>query len=220
MAESLSLRAHNGIIRMILTRELPPGAVLQEAALAEALAMSRTGVREAIQRIEAEGLAVHEGRFLKVRNLSGSEVREIFALRAELEGFAARHAVALPLAQIDAMEATIRTLMAEGPGEGESEREVDDAFHAMLARVTQNATLERQIAELRLRTCMFDASQVPERFRLGAEEHLGILAALRARDGALAEARMRDHADHACEAILRLFDGLAREHGSEQGPAE
>lgn len=211
MTEPLFTRAYVQIIQMILSYQLLPGAALQEGKLAEELHMSRTPVREAMKRIEAEGLAVRDGRFLRVRQLVRAEVEEIFALRVALEGFAARQAVSLPEAVIDAMAARVRDLMQRGPGAGEAERQVDNDFHTLIARACENRTLLRTVADLRLRTCMFDVHQVPNRFAQGCEEHLGILAALAARDGALAETRMIAHVQNACAAILGRLETLQAE---------
>ena len=71
MNKPLAKQAYASIIEMILAGALKPGDLLQEGKLGDELAMSRTPVREAIKRIEAEGLAVQEGRFLKVKAATG-----------------------------------------------------------------------------------------------------------------------------------------------------
>lgn len=206
MTSSLATRAHARIIEMILSGALNPGDVLQEAKLGVLLDMSRTPVREAIKRIEAEGLAKKEGRFLRVRNLLPKEVEEIFFLRDLLETHAARVAVALPHSALDAIEARIVDLMRAGPSDVEEEHRVDDDFHRLLTESTRNATLVSTIADLRLRTCMFDAHLVPQRFLRGCEEHLGVIAALRSADAELAGARMSQHIAHARDAILERLE--------------
>lgn len=208
MTEPLSSRAYRQIIELILSRKLAPGAALKEGELAGELDMSRTPVREAMKRIEAEGLAHRDGRFLRVRQLTHAEVEEVFALRAALEGFAARQAVTLPLSTLDDMASRVRDLMAGGPGDGDVQSRVDSDFHAMIAQASENRTLVRTVADLRLRTCMFDVHQVPNRFLQGCEEHLGIIEALAARDGATAEARMIAHVGNAARAILGRLDRL------------
>jgi DNA-binding GntR family transcriptional regulator len=214
-----SARVHARIIQMVLTGELPPGTAMQEARLAEVLDMSRTPVREALKRIEAEGLARRDGRFLRVRRLEASEIMEIFALREALEGFSARVAIGLPLPDISAMAARVRALMASDPDDGEMERAVDDDLHQMIAHASENRTLARVIGELRLRTCMFDVHQVPDRFLRGSVEHLEILEALAARDGPLAEARMIAHVRNAGAAILGRLKDLAAGHANPRKPA-
>ncbi|WP_118137804.1 GntR family transcriptional regulator [Oceanicella sp. SM1341] len=213
---SLARQAHARIIEMIFSGAIAPGDALQEAKLGDLLEMSRTPVREAIKRIEAEGLAARDGRFLRVRRLSRAEVEEIFFLRGALESYSAGAATSLPGPALDAIEARIRALMdtgpeADSPGEeeeGEEHWRVDNAFHRLLAGATGNATLLRTVDDLRLRTCMFDHTQVPERFRRGCEEHLAILDALRAADGPAAARLMAAHVAGARDAILARIDTL------------
>jgi DNA-binding GntR family transcriptional regulator len=202
MNQPLAKQAYGKIIEMILAGTLTPGDLLQEEKLGDELAMSRTPVREAIKQIEAEGLAVQDGRFLKVRTLSADEVEEIFMLRRVLEAYCARTAVAIAPATLDALETRVLALQNSGPGEGDEQRQLDDDFHRALALATGSQMMIRSIGDLRRRTCMFDHSQVPARFLKGCEEHLGIIDALRARDGDRAGMLMDEHIAHARDAIL------------------
>ncbi|MFD1911219.1 GntR family transcriptional regulator [Halodurantibacterium flavum] len=201
----LAQAAHARIITMILDGDLQPGDALQEARLGAVLGMSRTPVREAIKRIESEGLARQQGRFLRVRLPDPAEIDEIFWLRRLIEPPAAAAAVALPRDRIDAMEVRVRALI-DGAGAEDLWR-VDDDFHAMIAGAGGNRAAVQLLADLRKRTCMFDTSQVPERYQAGCREHLDILSALRAHDGAAARDAMARHLDHACDAILRRLAG-------------
>lgn len=187
---------------MILTGQLLPGDALQEAKLGELLDMSRTPVREAIKSIEAEGLAERDGRFLRVRRLSEEDVNEIFLLRETLEVHGTRMATALPPATLDAMKSRIHALMQSGPGEGEEHWRVDEDFHLMLAGAAENRTLVRALRDLRLRTCMFDHTRLPQRFLKGCEEHLAIIDALENGDAPQAAALMSGHIRNARDAIL------------------
>lgn len=206
MSQPLAKQAYGKILDMILSGALAPGDTLQEARLGDALAMSRTPVREAIKRIEAEGLAAQEGRFLKVRRLTRPEVEEIFFLRAALESACARQAVSLASPVLDALAARVERLLDQGPGEDDEQRRVDDDLHHAVALSAGSRTMLATIQDLRRRTCMFDHSQVPERFRLSCEEHLGLLAALRAGDGDRAARMMGAHIDHARDAILQRLE--------------
>jgi DNA-binding GntR family transcriptional regulator len=202
MSKPLAKQAYGSIIEMILAGTLKPGDLLQEGKLGDELAMSRTPVREAIKRIEAEGLAVQEGRFLKVRTLTVAEVEEIFYLRRVLERQCARNAVAIDRGILDGLESRVLHLQREGPGEEEEQRQVDDDFHHALARAAGNQMMILTIGDLRRRTCMFDHSQVPERFGVSCQEHLDIIQALRARDGERAAMLMDEHIAHARDAIF------------------
>jgi DNA-binding GntR family transcriptional regulator len=211
MSQPLAHQAYGKIIEMILSGTLMPGDALQEAKLGETLDMSRTPVREAIKRIEAEGLAVPDGRFLKVRRLTAAEVEEIFFLRGVLESYCASQATSVSGVLLDELEARIRHLQQHGPGEDDEQRQVDDDLHRTLALSTRNDMMVATIADLRRRTCMFDHSSLPNRFLKSCEEHLEILNALRAGDGQRAGRLMAEHITHARDAILeRLSLSLER----------
>lgn len=202
MNQPLAQQAYGKIIEMILSGALLPGDALQEAKLGDTLDMSRTPVREAIKRIEAEGLAVQDGRFLKVRRLTAAEVEEIFFLRAVLEPYCARQATSVPAAVLEALKARVNVLLEHGPGEDDEQRRVDDDLHRTLALASRNDMMVGTIADLRRRTCMFDHTNLPDRFLRSCEEHLAILAALQAGDGEQAALLMAEHVRHARDAIL------------------
>ena len=211
MSQPLAQQAYGKIIEMILSGTLTPGDALQEAKLGEVLDMSRTPVREAIKRIEAEGLAVPDGRFLKVRRLTAAEVEEIFFLRRVLESHCARQAISVNTSVLDELDARIRHLQRYGPGEEDEQRRVDDDLHRVLALSTRSEMMVGTINDLRRRTCMFDHTNLPNRFLKSCEEHLEMLAALRAGDGEKAGFLMGEHITHARDAILeRLALSLER----------
>lgn len=203
MNKPLAKQAYGKIIEMILAGTLKPGDLLQEAKLGDELAMSRTPVREAIKRIEAEGLAIQEGRFLKVRTLSIPEVEEIFFMRQQLESYCARYATGISTDVLDNLESRVLSLQKDGPGDEDEQRGVDDDLHEALARAAGNQMIVRTIGDLRRRTCMFDHTQVPTRFTVSCQEHLGILQALRAGEGDRAAKLMGQHIVHARDAILQ-----------------
>ncbi|ACM03474.1 GntR family transcriptional regulator [Cereibacter sphaeroides] len=198
----LAHEAYQRIISMIFEGALKSGDLLQEAALGEVFGMSRTPVREAIKRLESEGLAVVEGRFTCVRSVTAADVEEVFFLRLELEPLAARSAVRLPPAQVDAMEERVRLLMASDPAVNDLQRQTDYEFHHLLGREFGNQAVAQTVATLHRRTCIFDHTQVPERFLRGCEEHLEILEAVRSGNADAVEAGLRAHLEHARDAVL------------------
>lgn len=206
---NLAATAYRELIRRILEGELKPGDTLQETRLCADLDMSRTPVREAIARIRSEGLAVQEGRFMRVRRISPEEVAEIFFLRRTLEPGAIRAATGrVPPAQIAALEADIRGLMRKGPGDDDLQWHIDQSFHATIAVAAGNAAAAKVIQDLHMRTCIFDHRVVPERFLRGCEEHLAMLSAMRdGRRDAAAEL-MGAHLDHARDAIFEHLDAV------------
>lgn len=204
---SLAATAYRELIRRILEGELKPGDTLQESRLCTELSMSRTPVREAIARINSEGLAEQSGRFLRVRRISTDEIDEIFFLRRALEPAAIRAATTRLLPeQIDGLAAAVRALLAGDTGTDDAQWQVDRSFHSTIAEAAGNPTAAKVIRDLQTRTCIFDHRIVPERFALGCHEHLAMLDAIRrgARDEAAT--LMEAHLDHARDAIFVHLD--------------
>jgi DNA-binding GntR family transcriptional regulator len=201
-SQNLAQKAHQRIIAMMVDGVLVPGDALPEATLGAALGMSRTPVREAIKRIVSEGLAVSDGRMIRVRRLLLPEIEEVFFLRLALEPKLARGAVRLAPARIDQMEQRIRRLMASGPEHRDSHWQTDNDLHDLLADAAGNQTARMVLQGLRQRTCVFDHKLLPERFAQGCAEHLRILDAVRGGDPETVQREMTRHLEQARDAVL------------------
>lgn len=207
---SLADEAYFQLLKMIQCGDLSGGTLLQERPLAEALGISRTPVREALNKLEIEGFAVRGGRgLLTVKEPSVREYLEILQLRRLLEGEAAAFAAErLEIETIDRLMADVAALIDDPHPTPERHHSVDDAVHGTIAGAANNAFLTRLIMDLRLKTYVFDLNRVPERFKPGCHEHLGILSALRERDVELARQRMSEHIDNVRLSIIKRLTAL------------
>lgn len=184
---------------------LLPGARLRETELAERLSTSRTPVREALRRLEADGLVTHAPRQgVTVRGLEHGEVVELYEMRAVLEGTAARLAarVALPV-EIDEL-AAINAELAE-VGSGASAQETNRQFHRMLLETARNRYLVRSMNTLQKTLLILGPTTLAEPGRQAAavSEHGAVIEAIAARDGGAAEQAMRAHIAAALKARIR-----------------
>lgn len=188
-----------GLLRdAIVTGRMRPGQPLVESRLANDLGMSRTPIREAIKRLEQEGLVqIVPYKGATVTTLSLDDVREIFELRAALEGWAARQAAGrIRPAQVKTLEGLIRQMrQAEKRNAIREFFDLDTAFHRDITSVAGNRriagildTLVGQTNRIRVLSM-----KMPGRISRSVAEHLGILEALRKKDGELAEREMRTH---------------------------
>jgi DNA-binding GntR family transcriptional regulator len=139
-------------------------------------------VREAIKRIVSEGLAVNDGRMIRLRRLLVSEIEEVFFLRLALELALAHAAGRLAPGRLDEMEQRIYDLMAASPEQRDNQWQIDNEFHDLIAEAAGNQTAQMVLQWLRQRTCVFDHKLLPDRFLQGCTEHLRILDAVRGRD--------------------------------------
>lgn len=202
--ESLSQMAYNDLLDRLIKREIPVGSVLQERRLAEALAISRTPVRDALNRLESEGFITRKsGGVLVVKEFSTRELIETLHVRQIMEMEGVRLATGrIPPGELDEAEAAIRALLAADEPSAEEDWEVDSRFHRMIAEKSGNAVLAKHIHDLRVKTHMFNMDRVPERFEIGHREHLAIIEALRRGDRDAARAGIQAHIENVKLSII------------------
>jgi DNA-binding GntR family transcriptional regulator len=208
---SLALSAYHRLRGMVLSGVLAGGQIIQERRLAEQLGLSRTPVREALGRLEGEGLLRRDGRVLLCATVTVQEVLEILSVRRSLEADAAASAaMRMDTAQVAALRASLDAMADPGSVTDDQHWATDDILHLTLADASGNSLLSRLIRDLRQRTRMFGLRRIPGRFDIGKREHLEILDAVAARDVDGAAAAMRMHLDHARDAILATLAGSPR----------
>ena len=192
----------------IMSAELSPGASLNELEIAAALGISRTPVREAIRKLEQEGLAMrYPNRGAVVTKLSLKDVLEIWQLREILETAACRLAAArldpLALGRIEKALQELRDRPA-GPERYEAHLRTDLELHGLIVEAAGNATLRQVLDLLNERIIQARVVTSPARFRHSVDEHLAIVAALRTGDGQVAAEAMRAHLTSARESLVLL----------------
>ncbi len=193
-----------------------PGQRLQEATMALQLGVSRTPVREALARLESEGLVAADGRSFVVPVLSDADVDEIYELRGLLEP-AALAQVAESIADPRELARITDALRAAEAADREDAAEVfieaNARFHAAWHDVVANRRLLRAIAlnagHVRyLRMLTLNNAAARKAALAGMKK---ILAALRARDGERAQRVMREHLDVARRHLRLVLDDIRRE---------
>jgi DNA-binding GntR family transcriptional regulator len=191
--------------RRISTGAFRPGAPLRQRALAREIGVSLTPVREAIRRLQAEGyLAGEAHRTLRVKDATAEEVREVYAIRAVLEGYAAGLASArLGAADVRDLAALLDEMSGvAGHGWTRRYRALDEQFHMRLYAAAGNRLLHTMIGDLWRRYPRDVLWTVPGRLRHSVREHRAILAALRAANVRRAEALMRRHIETSMDEVL------------------
>lgn len=190
---------------------IKPGDRVREADLAEWLGISRTPVRDALKRLETDGLLTSAPRRgLVVAELDQQQVSELYAMRDVLEGLAARlaaqHATPAEIAAMrDLLERQTRTPHDDLP----SLARLNRLFHEVVYRAARNRYLvdvldsfERSLALLPGTT--YAAAGRPA---VALEQHSALLAAIERRDAAAAETRARTHIRDAERIRLRMLSG-------------
>lgn len=221
---SQTVRALLCLREMILDGALPAGERISEPVVAELTGISRTPIRTALVRLQEEGLLepIRSGGF-RVRAFSIDEIRDAIELRGTLEGLAARLAAerGVGAATLEAMAACVaridRLLEAGDPTEDRFAAYVEEngRFHTLLAAACGSAVVERQVARanalpfaspngfVQVQAAAPDALAT---LLVANAQHRAVLEAIGAREGARAEALMREHARIAHRNLQATLD--------------
>jgi DNA-binding GntR family transcriptional regulator len=194
---SQSEEAYLRILDMIVSLDLAPGSVVHEARLREDLAIGRTPIREALQRLAHEKLVrsvPHRGTFVTDVNIT--DLARITEVRVVLEAHAAKLAAERATsADREAIGELLATLEAGGAPDQRGLMRLDQQIHRRVYRAARNSYLESTLERyfnlsLRLWFLVLDREV---RLREAVDEHVELLRAVLAGDGTRAEAIMRRH---------------------------
>ncbi len=204
-APSLRDQVYDRLRAAILTGDLPPGAPLVEAEIAASLSASRTPVREALMRLETEGMIEPRGmRGSVVRELRRDEIDCLFEIREALETLAARRA---------SRRMTERDIAAFRKLVERMRLSVDDAaamarlgteFHDRILALADGDRLKRMLGDLRADIQPWRAIGLAnaERRRESALEHGAMVEAMVAKDEAAIVAVTARHILNARRAVV------------------
>ena len=212
-----SSRALMDLRALILDGAFAANSRLPETQLAERLGLSRTPLRQAMDRLVEEGLLERIGTGgCRVASFSLRDIVDSIELRGVMEGTAARLAAerGAPPAVLAEMRETVRCLDAAAPAEGpvdfDAYVEGNARFHRLLARAAGSAVIEREVDRVaRLPLASPSAFLQGQEFvadftgslRRAQRQHRQMLDAILAREGSRAEALARDHARIARENL-------------------
>jgi DNA-binding GntR family transcriptional regulator len=196
---SLRDRAYDDIREAVLTGALRPGERIKERDVAAQMGISTTPVKEALRRLEQEGLVVSQPRRgAVVGPLVLTPPEEILAIRAHLEGLAARLAAEKMSAEDKrALAAELDNLegLSREVGNSGAIAEASNQFHHSIRDGADSVFLDRFLDTLAPfdRTIRVRSTLDPEEARQDEREHRAMLAAILAGDGETAERVMHEH---------------------------
>lgn len=189
----------------ITSGEYEGGYHLVERQIANELGISKTPVREALARLEREGLVLFEaGRGMRVRSLDPVEVHNIVELREVLEGFIAEKAALLADDQQTArLESIVLESEALPLSNIDDYKTLDVKFHALIREMAQNELLSQVIDSLQalISLVMSTTITLPGRRGESVREHRDIFEAIQAKDPRAAGEYARLHMRNARRAL-------------------
>lgn len=235
--ESAQVRALLQLRELILSGELPGGTRIAELAIVERLGVSRTPIRAALQRLEQEGLlrALPAGGYV-VQSFSERDIADGIELRGTLEGLLARLAAergAPPqmLADARACLAGIDDLLASPALDALGFSHyvaLNSRFHSLLHQLADSPTIARQLERVNslpfaspsgFAVVQVHSPRARDMLVVAQDQHRQVLDAIEAREGARAEAIMREHSRLARRNLVEVMAGHAPAHAAGVLPA-
>ena len=183
-----------------------PGDRLVENELAERFGVSRTPIREALQRLETQSLLTRDGRSLIVSSLDHNQMAELYVVRTELEGLAARlaarHATEEEIQVMRDMVSEDRVLLDDPSALARANRR----FHKMIHLASHNRFLVQQLDLVHRSMALMATTSLAAQGRgeIALAEHKAIVDAISRRDEDAAYKALRDHISVAFVTRLKL----------------
>jgi DNA-binding GntR family transcriptional regulator len=185
----------------IMSRRLPPDTRVSVDSLARELGVSQTPIREALSMLEANGLVSkrHFAGYATSPRMDRAQLDELFEFRLLIEPHAARKAA-------ESMRDTDMAMLVSGDGavSHDAFADIDTEFHKLIAQGAGNHLIADSLARLHIHVHIFRSCFRSEIAEEAVHEHADIIDAIRARQGAAAEAAMHRHIERSY-ARLRDF---------------
>src|ERR1700760_4760335 len=214
-SDSVVDRVYEQLKAMSIGFEFKPGERLNEGERAKRLGVSRTPLREALNRLNTEGfLRFAPGRGFFCRELDAHEIFDLYELRKSIEVAAVRFA--LKRAKDDDIDALLSFLDATGPDPGERTAvelvALDETFHERLMAMSDNAEMLRVLRNVNARIRFVRWIDMDRINRTNTQaEHRAVTLALKARDEATCTSVLEKHIDRRLDTITAAIkEGYAR----------
>ena len=212
----MSARVYEGLREAIVSGRLQSGVPLVEATVAAQYGTSRTPVREALRRLEQDGLVERGDRGLRVRTRGPEEILEIYEVRILLEAAAARGA-AERATRLDLMRIknAADAMAAADPADPDTMAAANRAFHEEIWAASHNRTLVDLLTRLNSHVTRYPATTLtsPGRWPEALSEHADLLRAVEAGDRDKAGLVAAEHMRKARDIRLRMYGEELRHPG-------
>ncbi|MHB1873409.1 MAG: GntR family transcriptional regulator [Streptosporangiaceae bacterium] len=195
----------------ILNARLLPGVVISESALAVQLGVSRTPIREALFRLEQDGLLTRGPRGMEVRERSPEEILDIYEVRSALEAVASRDAAQrrrdIDVATLTRLNREFAETVQDVTIRESGVAEANLAFHQAIWQTARNAACLDALTRLQAHLGRYSGTTLtaPGRGSAAVEEHSAILDAIIRQDREAAGTLAAEHMSKAKQVRLLLF---------------
>lgn len=217
----LADRVYNQLRDNIGSHQIRPGERLQEVSLAAQLGVSRTPVREALARLESEGMIVVEGRGFVVPELTDADIAEIYELRFLLEPAAVRSAVAevAGTGDLASMSSAIDDAVAAEKNDDfraflEANSRFHNAWRALVPNRRMSKLLDQYVGHVRFLRVLTLGDAAARKAALTGMKN--IHAAFKKRDADAAATAMHKHLEAARLYLVKAIEQIDLEKAAEQ----
>ncbi|WP_349236667.1 MULTISPECIES: GntR family transcriptional regulator [unclassified Devosia] len=204
---------YNAIYGQLMSRQIPPGGRVSVDRMARELGVSQTPIREALSRLEAQGLVVktHLVGYSAAEQLDRARLEQLYELRLLLEPFAAGRAAKAMSAEaragLNKLAEEMRETEQDPPAEAYRRfARLDSDFHDAIAQGSGNELVHETLTNLHTHVHLFRLFYHARATSDALEEHQGIIDALTAGDAKAAEAAMRHHLERSRERFIGAFE--------------
>jgi DNA-binding GntR family transcriptional regulator len=213
---SLTERVYRNLRNGIITGAVRGGTRLVETALAAEMKVSRTPVREALQKLALEGFlyAIPRAGYI-VEETSEIDIKDLFTTRTAIEQIAVKWAIEkITPEELQRLEMNLqKTDEVLKTGATESMMDLDAEFHQIIYRAARSKTLYKINQTLSDHTLRFRLAciHVPEIALRAKQGHMKIFQAIQAKDSTTAEEMVEDHLDTVTNDILNHLEKMRQD---------
>lgn len=211
--------AFDALERMVIDGRLRPGDRLTETRLAAQLKLSRTPLRQALEKLVSKGwMRRTSSGAIHVVDVSEDEIEALYAVRGALEELMLRQAAArLGEEDLVELQAMLRVQeLAAKAADADRVSRLGEEFHRRLWQLSANAVGQQFMEEVLQRTTRYRrlSFQAPYRFREGLKQHVQLVAALAKGDTDKACGIVRKHVDESRKYVLQAFKDWRRKESA------
>ena len=201
---------YNTIYAQLMSQKILPGSRISIDNLAREMGVSQTPIREALSRLEAQGLVVktHLIGFSAASQMDRARFDQLYELRLLLEPFAARKAATLiTTEQFDTLQRLASEMEVSGQGRVSYSdfARLDGQFHDLIALASGNDLIHETLANLHTHMHLFRLFHHQQAASTANTEHAELIDALEARDADRAEQAMRVHVERSYDRFSTFF---------------
>ncbi|GLQ55605.1 GntR family transcriptional regulator [Devosia nitrariae] len=203
---------YNTIYAQLMSQKILPGSRISIDNLARELGVSQTPIREALSRLEAQGLVVktHLIGFSAASQMDRTRLDQLYELRLLLEPFAARKAATLMSSEqfeaLKRMTDDMRNDRGQGRVSYSEFARLDSQFHDLIAQASGNDLVQETLANLHTHVHLFRLFHHQQATSDANAEHAKLIEAFEARDQDRAEQAMRTHVERSYARFRSFFE--------------